>query len=122
MFTHTLKISLRNLSKYKLQNLISIIALAVGIVTLTATHFIVKHMGVGEVWKCIHQSSRLYGEFFNELLIMWREESSVSTVTLSPITYILCSILLTALIIALIVGHHIRAVMKVNPAEMIAKE
>ena len=45
MFTHTLKISLRNLSKYKLQNLISIIALAVGIVTLTATHFIVKHMG-----------------------------------------------------------------------------
>ena len=49
MFTHTLKISLRNLCKYKLQNLISIIALAVGIVTLTATHFIVKHMGVGEV-------------------------------------------------------------------------
>ena len=45
MFIHTLKISLRNLSKYKLQNLISIIALAVGIVTLTATHFIVKHMG-----------------------------------------------------------------------------
>ena len=45
MFLHTLKISLRNLSKYKLQNLISIIALAVGIVTLTATHFIVKHMG-----------------------------------------------------------------------------
>ncbi len=53
---------------------------------------------------------------------MWGEESSVSTVTLSPITYILCSILLTALIVALIVGHHIRAVMKVKPADMIAKE
>ena len=43
--SHNLKIAFRNLLKYKVQNLISIIALAVGIVTLTATHFIVKHMG-----------------------------------------------------------------------------
>ena len=49
LLLHNLKIALRNLLKYKLQNLISIIALAVGIVTLTATHFIVKHMGVGDV-------------------------------------------------------------------------
>ena len=45
MFFHTLKISLRNLLKYKLQNAISILALAVGMVTLAATHFVLKHMG-----------------------------------------------------------------------------
>ena len=45
MFLHTLKISLRNLLKYKLQNAISILALAVGMVTLAATHFVLKHMG-----------------------------------------------------------------------------
>ena len=47
--THNLKIAFRNLLKYKVQNLISIIALAVGIVTLTATHFIVKHMGAPSI-------------------------------------------------------------------------
>ena len=47
--SHNLKIAIRNLLKYKLQNLISIIALAVGIVTLTATHFIVKHMGAPSI-------------------------------------------------------------------------
>ena len=49
MLIHYLKIAIRNLSKYKLQNLISIIALAVGIVTLTATHFIVKHMSAPSI-------------------------------------------------------------------------
>ena len=49
LLLHNLKIAIRNLSKYKLQNLISIIALAVGIVTLTATHFIVKHMGAPSI-------------------------------------------------------------------------
>ena len=43
MFLHTLKISLRNLLKYKLQNAISILALAVGMVTLVATHFVLSH-------------------------------------------------------------------------------
>ena len=43
MFLHTLKISLRNLLKYKLQNAISILALAVGMVTLAATHFVLSH-------------------------------------------------------------------------------
>ena len=45
MFLHILKISLRNLLKYKLQTLVSVAALAVGIVTLAATHFVLKHMG-----------------------------------------------------------------------------
>ena len=43
MLLHTLKISLRNLLKYKLQNAISILALAVGMVTLAATHFVLSH-------------------------------------------------------------------------------
>ena len=45
MLLHTLKISLRNLLKYKLQNAISILALAVGMVTLAATHFVLMHLG-----------------------------------------------------------------------------
>lgn len=51
MFLHTLKISLRNLSKYKLQTLVSVAALAVGIVTLAATHFVMKHYGAPAVSK-----------------------------------------------------------------------
>ena len=44
MFFHYLKIALRNLMKYKLQMLVSIVALAVGVVTLAATHFVLKYM------------------------------------------------------------------------------
>ena len=40
MIIHNLKIALRNMAKYKLQTLVSIVALAVGIVTLAATHFV----------------------------------------------------------------------------------
>lgn len=39
MIIHYLKIAIRNLMKYKVQNVVSIVALAVGIVTLAATHF-----------------------------------------------------------------------------------
>ncbi len=45
MLLHSLKISLRNLLKYKLQNAISILALAVGMITLAATHFVLIHFG-----------------------------------------------------------------------------
>ncbi len=40
MFVHYLKIALRNLIKYKTQNLVSIVALAVGVVTLAVVHFV----------------------------------------------------------------------------------
>ena len=49
--SHNLKISLRNLLKYKLQTLVSVAALAVGIVTLAATHFVLKHMGAPAISK-----------------------------------------------------------------------
>ena len=42
MITHNLKIAWRNLMKYKMQNLISVVALAVGMVTIAATHYVMK--------------------------------------------------------------------------------
>ena len=45
MILHNLKVACRNLMKYRTQNIVSIVALAVGIVTLAATHFVLKHMG-----------------------------------------------------------------------------
>ena len=44
MITHNLKIAWRNLMKYKMQNLISVVALAVGMVTIAATHYVLGHM------------------------------------------------------------------------------
>ena len=44
MITHNLKIAWRNLMKYKMQNLISAVALAVGMVTIAATHYVLGHM------------------------------------------------------------------------------
>lgn len=45
MILHNLKVACRNLMKYRTQNIVSIVALAVGIVTLAATHFVLKHVG-----------------------------------------------------------------------------
>ncbi len=45
MIIHYLKIATRNLMKYKVQNVVSIVALAVGIVTLAATHFAMGFLG-----------------------------------------------------------------------------
>ena len=45
MIIHYLKIATRNLMKYKVQNIVSIVALAVGIVTLAATHFAMGFLG-----------------------------------------------------------------------------
>ena len=41
--THNLKIAYRNLMKYKFQTLVSVLALAVGMVTLAATHFVLRY-------------------------------------------------------------------------------
>ncbi|MBO5705741.1 MAG: ABC transporter permease [Bacteroidaceae bacterium] len=61
---------------------------------------------------------------FNTLLKDWANSSMASSIAeqLSPILPILASLALTALIIILIVGHHIQQVLQVKPAEMIAKE
>ena len=45
LLLRNLKIAYRNLMKYKFQNLVSVLALAVGKVTLAATHFVMKHFG-----------------------------------------------------------------------------
>lgn len=44
MITHNLKIAWRNLMKYKMQNLVSVVALAVGMVTIAATHYVLGQM------------------------------------------------------------------------------
>ena len=51
MILHNLKVAWRNLMKYKTQNIVSIVALAVGIVTLAATHFVLKHLGPPSIAK-----------------------------------------------------------------------
>ena len=45
LLLHNLKIAYRNLMKYKFQTLVSVVALAVGMVTLAATHFVLIHFG-----------------------------------------------------------------------------
>ena len=44
MILHNIKVYWRNIMKYRIQNIVSIVALAVGIVTLSATPFVLKHM------------------------------------------------------------------------------
>ena len=51
MILHNIKVAWRNLMKYRIQNIVSIVALAVGIVTLSATHFVLKHMGPPSIAK-----------------------------------------------------------------------
>ena len=43
LLLHNFKIAYRNLMKYKFQTLVSILALAVGMVTLAATHFVLRY-------------------------------------------------------------------------------
>ena len=43
LLLHNLKIAYRNLMKYKFQTLVSVLALAVGMVTLAATHFVLRY-------------------------------------------------------------------------------
>ena len=49
MILHNLKVAWRNLMKYKTQTLVSVVALAVGMVTLAATHFVLKKYKVDGV-------------------------------------------------------------------------
>ena len=59
---------------------------------------------------------------FNGLVQDMAVNEEISPDLLSPVPPILISLSLTILIVIFIVGHHIRTVMKVKPAEMIAKE
>lgn len=43
LILHNIKVAVRNLMKYKLQTLISVLSIAVGIVTLAFTHSIMKN-------------------------------------------------------------------------------
>ena len=61
---------------------------------------------------------------FNTLLKDWARNGFINGMAerLSPTLPILGALLLTALVILLIVGYHLHQVLRVKPAEMIAKE
>ncbi|MDE6337380.1 MAG: FtsX-like permease family protein, partial [Muribaculaceae bacterium] len=50
LLTHNLKVALRNLMKYKLQTLISVVSIAVGIVTLSFTHSVVQRYSLPSIY------------------------------------------------------------------------
>ena len=64
--SHNLKIAYRNLMKYKFQTLVSVVALAVGMVTLAATHFVLKHMGPPSITKEEYYDRCYVADFPNE--------------------------------------------------------
>ena len=64
--SHNLKIAYRNLMKYKFQTLVSVLALAVGMVTLAATHFVLKHMGPPSITKEEYYDRCYVADFPNE--------------------------------------------------------
>ncbi len=64
--SHNLKIAYRNLMKYKFQTLVSVLALAVGMVTLAATHFVLKHMGAPSISKEEYYDRCYVADFPNE--------------------------------------------------------
>ena len=61
---------------------------------------------------------------FNTLLKDWARNGFINGMAerLSPTLPILGALIITALIIILIVGYHLHQVLRVKPAEMIAKE
>ena len=66
LLLHNLKIAYRNLMKYKFQTLVSVLALAVGMVTLAATHFVLKHMGPPSITKEEYYDRCYVADFPNE--------------------------------------------------------
>lgn len=59
MLIHNLKVAVRNLMKYRLQSLISVLSIAVGIVTLAFTHSAVKNAQLPAVYD-LPYSDRVY--------------------------------------------------------------
>jgi hypothetical protein len=59
---------------------------------------------------------------FNALLQEWGRQMDVPSELVSPVMPILSSICIVSLVIAAVVGMHIRRVMRLQPADIIAKE
>jgi hypothetical protein len=59
---------------------------------------------------------------FNALLQEWGRQMDVPSELISPVMPIATSIVVVSLVIAVVVGIHIRKVMKLQPADIIAKE
>ena len=63
MILHNITLAWRNLTKYKLQNTLSVVALAVGMTTLACTHFVVKHLAAPAICDQPHYSRTYVIEF-----------------------------------------------------------
>ncbi|MCF0189455.1 MAG: hypothetical protein HUK04_08210, partial [Bacteroidaceae bacterium] len=50
LFVHNLKIAVRNLLKYKLQTVISVLSIAVGIVTLAFAHSVMERVTLPTIY------------------------------------------------------------------------
>ena len=59
---------------------------------------------------------------FNALLQEWGESEHIPSELISPVMPIMTSIVVVSLVITVVVGVHIRKVMKLQPADIIAKE
>ncbi len=69
MFSHNLKIALRNLGKYKLQTTISVLSIAIGIVVFAAAHSIIsQHLRPQQITQTPHydRACRLYLDSLEE--------------------------------------------------------
>ncbi len=69
MLSHNLKIALRNLAKYKLQTLISVLSIAIGIVVLAAAHSVIsQHLRPQQITQTPHydRACRLFLDSLEE--------------------------------------------------------
>ena len=91
MITHNLKIAWRNLMKYKMQNLVSAVALAVGMVTITAAMYIASFMREPEYMSLPHYNrwhnvvfepidKKLHGGNFPNLHLPFMGEDKLETI------------------------------------------
>ena len=59
---------------------------------------------------------------FNTLLQKWGMQQGIPRELVSPVMPIIMSISIVSLVVALVVGVHIRKMMRLQPADIIAKE
>lgn len=102
MILHNLKVACRNLMKYKLQTILSILCIAIGIVTLAFTHSILL----------LYEPSPISNSL----------KEIDPKVSLSPTMPIIMGCLTVIVLIFAVVGLQIHKIMRTDPAKIIAKE
>ena len=139
MITHYLKVAIRNLLKYKTQNLISIVGLAVGLFCFSVCFYISRF--VGSVDKCFENHERIAeiqlvlpdngrtisgisGTIINDLRLHgWQSAKPMYAIFFNDGTLFWGGILLgVTTITALTVIFRILKIARINPATIIKNE